>query len=266
MEPCCKMRTQDCHFFRNFILELRLVKTTLECCWFGMFLFRGSRLTKIWAPFEIVTLFLQRSPMILICDSIAEWEMSGLTHCPHAATQSLLFYLVAFHLVMSAVLSCDLSKKVEPNNWGEEEQGCPGSKLSHIPWFQILDLRKCVVNVFNKLSQPSHLFARENWLNICKLFRIFHLSHTIMKDKILPKRKVNFGFFSPSDHDVSIIYYQIPPKTDADFEGQNKKVLSSRKMAPSCFQYYDTSSCWSWVWKKINHKIGIQSLSFFFLS
>lgn len=42
--------------------------------------------------------------------------MSGLTHCPHAATQSLFYYLVDFYLVKSAMLSCDLNKKVEPNN------------------------------------------------------------------------------------------------------------------------------------------------------
>jgi len=42
--------------------------------------------------------------------------MSGLTHCPHATTQSLLFYLVAFYLDMSAMLSCDLNKKVDPSN------------------------------------------------------------------------------------------------------------------------------------------------------
>lgn len=66
------MRAQDCLFFRHSILELMLIKTAiLKCCHILMPLFSGKRLTKIWKPFEIVTLFLQRSPVIfLICDSI----------------------------------------------------------------------------------------------------------------------------------------------------------------------------------------------------
>lgn len=70
MEPCCRMRTQDCLSFRNFNLELRLIKATCKCYQIWMLLFSGSRLTKTWAPFEIVTLFLQRSPVVLIGDSL----------------------------------------------------------------------------------------------------------------------------------------------------------------------------------------------------
>lgn len=65
-----------------------------------------------------------------------QWETRSLTSCPQAIIQSLLFYFVAFYLDKSAVLSCDLSKKVKPNDWGGKENRLCGEQAeSHIPLF-----------------------------------------------------------------------------------------------------------------------------------
>lgn len=70
MQPC-KMRTQNCLFFRNSIVELMVIKTTCKGCHIWILLFQcGSTLTKIWELFEIMTLFMQRIPVIFVCDSV----------------------------------------------------------------------------------------------------------------------------------------------------------------------------------------------------
>lgn len=159
MEPCCKMRTQDCLLFRNSILELMLIKIIPQCCCMWMLLFGGSTMTKIWEPGEIVTPFLQRSPVIfLICDSIElrltqHWEMRGLTGCLHATNSVTVFIRLLFYLDKSAMLSHALSKKVEPNNWEAKGSGLYRKQVesrSFLLQSQPLVWGNCVVNIVNR--------------------------------------------------------------------------------------------------------------------
>lgn len=62
-------------------------------------------------------------------------------------------------------------------------------------------------------------------------------------DKILPRRKFTFGYFLHqimTCESFTKFATKVLWKVDTALEGENKKVLSSRKMAPSFFQYWDS--------------------------
>ena len=139
------------------------------------------------------------------------------------------------------------------------------------------NLRKFVCWIYStSCHNPiTGLQKKTDWIFV-HCCHIFYILHTVAKGKLLPKRKFSFDYFHLQIMTWSLfttkVTTKVPLKTDAVFEGESKKILSCRKMASSCFQYYDTwlamSWCWSWVWKEINHKIIkaiiiiIQPLSF----
>lgn len=141
------MTAEDSLFFKNSILELRLIKTTCKCCHIWVLLSSGCPVTHqnleiFWNCYFISA----KKCDLLNFDSVElrvihQWNTSGLTSCAHATIMVTMNLNSSFHLGKSAVLSCDLSKRVEPNNlwWGKGSKVIQetGIWVSHIPIFQI---------------------------------------------------------------------------------------------------------------------------------
>lgn len=157
------------------------------------------------------------------------------------------------------MLSCDLGKKGEPNNWGAKGNSCIENKLNFISLYfrSIFDWRKLCGKYIQQvfiIQPPACKKTPAEYLQAVFESSIYS---SLGMDKILPRRKFTFGYFL---HEIMTcesftkFATKVLWKDDTALEGENKKVLSSRKMASSFFQYWDSWSimcqCWAWVWDK----------------
>lgn len=163
--------------------------------------------------------FCKESSMILICDFIElrisqQWERSGLQNHPPATTRSQI--LLSFYLNKFAMLSCDRNKKVEPNNWGEKkEQGNDREQAeSDIPLFQI-SLWSEEMWTYSSSCHNTVTYLQKNHNQVfVNCFRILHILHTVVKNKILPKRKFRFDYFHKQIMTGALFTAKVLLKTD----------------------------------------------------
>lgn len=125
--------------------------------------------------------------------------LNQLPSCHHVGH---CFYLLAvlFGQISSAV--CDFNTKVEPDNWGVKI-GVVQETTSWVSYSFISDQSLISGNGLVFITQSPVWKKKINCIFV-NCFRIFHIPHYWWKK--FAKKKYQFWWFSPLDHDVSIFY------------------------------------------------------------